>query len=147
MDSGNVDVGANGTFGDGESTAYEGNYLLDLDGGEPGTISTNITTVPGQSYELSFEWCRNPDSVTGVMFDIAHVPSAEVLINDTHLDTLVGDMVNSWLDPQWQLASYTFTATSSTTKLTFHSLSAAVDPGSISGIQLDAVYLTLSGGF
>jgi len=141
VESGSVDVGANGTWGYGLSTAYEGNYLLDLDGSEPGTISTNIATVLGQTYRLSFVWCRNPDSIEGVLGDTNHVPSAEVLINNSVVMTLVGDMENSWLDLQWQQASYTFTATGLSTELKFQSTSGNEDSGSISGIQLDAVYL------
>jgi len=115
--------------------------LLDLDGSEPGTISTNIATVLGQTYRLSFVWCRNPDSIEGVLGDTNHVPSAEVLINNSVVMTLVGDMENSWLDLQWQQASYTFTATGLSTELKFQSTSGNEDSGSISGIQLDAVYL------
>ena len=142
VDSGNVDVGIDGTWGDGQR-AFEGHYILDLDGSEPGAISTNITTTAGLNYRLSFAWCRNPNSIEWVLGDSPHVPRAEVLINDDYLDTLVGDMDNSWSDLQWQQASYIFTAVGPSTKLTFRSLSGGEDPYSISGIQLDAVSLTL----
>jgi hypothetical protein len=126
----------NGTWG---QTAYEGNYLLDLDGSEPGTISVNIPTAEGVTYKLSFAYARNPDSIDGGIFEEpAHVPAADVLIDDVQAIELVADSNNSWTDLQWQQESYTFTATSSLTKLTLKSLDVST---SVSGILFDAMHL------
>src|ERR1039458_4291572 len=73
VDSGSVDLAINGTWYG--NKADEGNWLVDLDGSDAGTISTNIPTMPGQNYVLSFAYSRNADSV-GVT-----IPSANVLIN------------------------------------------------------------------
>ena len=58
IDSGSVDVLPNGFNG---STADEGTNYIDLDGNSAGTISTNVPTVPGQLYVLSFAYAQNPD--------------------------------------------------------------------------------------
>ncbi|HEU6449380.1 MAG TPA: DUF642 domain-containing protein [Verrucomicrobiae bacterium] len=139
VDAGDVDVGANGTWGENhEGTAYEGDYLLDLDGDQPGTISTNIPTTAGKTYQLTFVWCRNPDSITGALGQPVHIPSAQVLINGNAVMSLVGNMNNSWANLDWQPATYAFTAASSSTTLTFKSTTAGT---TFSGIQLDAMDL------
>jgi hypothetical protein len=141
VDSGNVDVELNGWQGGGVPVAYEGTNFLDLDGSEPGTISTNVSTTIGQTYELTFAWCRNPDSTGGGgLSQPVHVPSAQVLVGNNVVMTMVGSMGNSWANLQWQQASCVFIATASSTKLTFHSLD---DSSSLSGIQLDAIYLKM----
>ena len=150
VDSGSVDIGNWGS--DGTPLAYQGDYFLDLDGSEPGTISIDLPTKIGQAYRLSFAWTRNTDSIHG--YDPEHgngpyVPTAEVWIDhDILLDTLVGNFLNSPTPSgfRWQYVSYTFTATHATTTLTFHSTSGDADSGLISGIHLDAVSVTPIGG-
>ena len=69
--------------------------------------------------------------------------TALVLIDGNPLGTLDGNINNSWSNLQWQQAFYTFTATSTSTTLTFESL----DTDSPFGILLDAISLTaLSSG-
>ena len=41
--------------------AKEGSQSIDLDGGVPGAISQTLTTVPGQSYVISFAYSTNYD--------------------------------------------------------------------------------------
>jgi hypothetical protein len=120
VDSGSVDLAVNGIWG---QQAYEGDFLLDLDGINPGTISTNIPTAVGQTYRLSFVYSRNPDGINGISgVGSPNTPSAQILIDGNPLGTLDGDIGNSWSDLQWQQAFYTFTATSTSTTLTFESL-------------------------
>jgi subtilisin-like proprotein convertase family protein len=135
VDSGSVDLAINGTwFG---NKADEGTWLVDLDGSDAGTISTNIPTVPGQNYVLSFAYSRNADSV-GVT-----IPSANVLINNNPVGTLVADFNNTWASLNWHSTSYVFTATSPSTLLTFHSLDAGKPwPAVAYGVLLDAINLT-----
>jgi glucuronoarabinoxylan endo-1,4-beta-xylanase len=136
VDFGNVDVATNGVWG---QTAFEGGWLLDLDGTTAGGISTNITTVPGQTYILHFVYARNPDSILGVMGNPPHVPQASVLINGSIVTNIAANYINTWANLNWQMVSYTFTATSSSTSLAFYSLD---PPGNFSGVLLDAVSLT-----
>jgi subtilisin-like proprotein convertase family protein/N-acetylneuraminic acid mutarotase len=126
LTSGSIDLLANGYHG---STAYEGNQYIDLNGSTPGTISTNITTIPGQSYRLDFAYARNPDGISSI-------PTANVSADGSLLGTIVASGVSSWASLNWQTMSYVFTATNSSTLLTFESTT----PGS-SGVLLDAVNL------
>jgi hypothetical protein len=138
VDSGNVDLAENGIWG---QTAYEGDFMLDLDGSDPGTISTNISTVTGQTYQLGFVYTRNPDGLTGALAypPDPTSPSAEVLINGNPMLMLVGNITNNWSNLQWHPTNFNFTATSSTITLTFHSLDSSNIPF---GILLDAINLS-----
>ena len=142
VDSGSVDLAINGTwFG---NKADEGNWMMDLDGVDAGTISTNIPTVPGQNYVLSLAYSRNADSV-GLT-----IPSANVLINNNPVGTLVANFNDTWASLNWHSTSYVFTATSSSTLLTFHSLDAGKPwPDVAYGVLLDAINLSsgLNDGF
>ena len=133
IDSGDVDIANTG--------AYEGNNYLDLDGWNPGEISTNIVTVSGTVYSLNFAYARNPDSITGAGGFPIHVPTAGISIDGNSLATVSANYINSWADLNWQLTNYIFTATSSLTHLDFKSLDALP---AASGVFLDAMSLTKS---
>ncbi len=133
IDSGDVDIVNTG--------AYEGNNYLDLDGWNPGEISTNIVTVSGTVYSLNFAYARNPDSITGAGGFPIHVPTAGISINGNSLATVSANYINSWADLNWQLTNYIFTATSSLTHLDFKSLDALP---AASGLFLDAISVTKS---
>jgi subtilisin-like proprotein convertase family protein len=126
VDSGSVDTCPTGTFG---STGYDGGWWLDLNGNNPGQISTNVATIAGQSYILSFAYTRNPGSFPAV-------PSAQVLVDSNALLTVSPGYTNSWTSLDWQTTSVVFTATSPLTHLSFASLSP-----SQSGVLLDAISL------
>jgi subtilisin-like proprotein convertase family protein len=117
------------------NVAYQGSYLLDLDGSVPGGISTNIVTTVGQSYQLSFVYSKNTDyAVAGYP-----IPSMQILINSNVLSTLVANLTNSHTNLNWQSTSFVFTATSPMTHLAFHS----IDPtGDSYGVFLDAISLS-----
>ena len=121
--------------------AYEGINYLDLDGWNPGEISTNIVTVSGTVYSLNFAYARNPDSISGTPGFPAHIPSAGISINGNSLATVSANYINSWADLNWQLTNYIFEATSSLTHLDFKSLDT---PPAASGVFLDAVSVTKS---
>ena len=128
VDSGDIEVVTNGGWYG--STPFGANhYFMDLNGSQSGTISTNIPTLPGQTYTLSFAYARNPNSPPTI-------PSAEILINGNPLGTVIANQLNSWANLQWQTTSFVFTATAPLTKLTFQSQSP-----SASGVFLDAVGL------
>jgi hypothetical protein len=133
VDSGSVDVIPNGFAG--SAMAYSGNYFLDLDGFNPGEISTNIATIPGQIYSLSFAYSLNPDYA-------AHAepfPQVQVLIDGNPLASFTVNITNTtWADLLWKTTSYVFTATSAVTSLQFKSLDA---PSDAYGVLLDAISL------
>ncbi|HEY2328838.1 MAG TPA: DUF642 domain-containing protein [Verrucomicrobiae bacterium] len=109
---------------------YEGNYFIDLDGSSAGGISTNITTVTGATYTLTFGYTKNPNGVA---------PKAQILINGNPLGTVAPSYATSVGSLNWQTTSFVFTATSPSTKLAINSLDSA---GSISGVFLDGFSLT-----
>jgi subtilisin-like proprotein convertase family protein len=137
VDSGSIDLVTNDTWG--QTLAYDGIWFVDMDGYPgydpenvgPGEISTNISTVAGQSYMLSFAYSRN--------FDAPFPPSMQILINGNSLGTLVANVNSTSANNDWQLTNYIFTATSTSTLLAFNSL----DPASDSyGVLLDDVSLS-----
>ncbi len=128
IDSGSVDVLPNGFNG---STADEGTNYIDLDGNSAGTISTNVPTVPGQLYVLSFAYAQNPDGSTP--------PAMQVLQNGNSLLSLTVSETNGWANLGWSTTSVVFTATSSVTTLTFQSLDSPADQF---GVLLDCIDLT-----
>ncbi len=159
--SGNANIGTGNYFGGGwlvnngsidtiappsystNSTADEGTNYIDLDGSAPGTISTNIATVPGQNYTLAFTYAQNAEGKNNGY----PTASMQVLQNGNSLLNLSVTQTNDWLNLGWTTTNVVFTATSDITTLTFHSL----DPdGDIFGVLLDCIDLTpanLNDGF
>jgi subtilisin-like proprotein convertase family protein len=124
VDSGDLDVLTTGTFG---STAYEGNYYIDINGNNPATISTNVATVPGQTYTLNFAYSKNP---VGGDHTVQLLQNTNVLLNLTVTTN------NSWESLGWATTSVVFNATSPVTAITF-----ASQTDGAYGVLLDAVYL------
>ncbi|HVU08754.1 MAG TPA: S8 family serine peptidase [Verrucomicrobiae bacterium] len=135
VDSGNVEDFRYDDFDAGP--AYEGDYLLDINGTIPGAISTNIATVPGTTYVLNFGYTRNPDTVAANV-----VPMINVLMGGNLLATLATTYTNSWANLDWQTAAYSFTATSTSTLLQIQSTNT---PGA-SGVFLDGFSLGIPSG-
>jgi subtilisin-like proprotein convertase family protein len=129
--AGDIDVYLNG-FPPG-LTAYEGVNFVDMNGFIAGTISTNVPTVPGQTYRLSFAYTQNPDGR-----DNGHPTAAvQLLANSSPLLTLSLTMTdNTWDNLGWATTSVLFTATSPSTAITF----ASQMPGAY-GVFLDDINL------
>jgi Protein of unknown function (DUF642)/PEP-CTERM motif len=109
--------------------AYEGNQYLDLVGqGGTGSIYQDLATSIGGVYTLTFAYSHNlftPSSATSASASLAVGSLVDVIMHDT------GDTSN--LD--WRIYSNTFTATDTTTRLTFTNLTGGVNEG----VFLDAV--------
>lgn len=130
VDSGSIDVGALGS-----APAYDGAFFVDLNGTSAGTISTNVPTVVGVSYTLSFAYSQNPDGwISGYP-----TASARVLQNGNALLTFTLNETNSasWANIQWATTSVVFTATAPFTQIQF-----ASQISNPYGVLLDAVSLT-----
>jgi subtilisin-like proprotein convertase family protein len=140
ISSGDIDVLLTGDLG---STAFEGTNYIDITGTFAGTITTNIPTVTGQTYVLTFTYCQNPGGPPAGY----HSASVQLQANGSPLLTLTVAMTNSWVNLGWTTTSLLFTATSPLTQLTFQSLDPAGDKY---GVQLDAIDLapiTWANGF
>lgn len=109
--------------------AFEGNQYLDLVGqGGTGSIYQDLTTVVGQAYTLTFAYSHNlftPSSATSASASVAAGTLFDIVAHNT------GDTSN--LD--WHIYTNTFTATDTTTRLTFTNLTGGVNEG----VFLDAV--------
>ena len=125
LNSGNALVLSTGYSG---STAFEGNYYLDISGTTTlGNISTNVSTVIGQTYLLSFAYSKNP---------VGGAHAVQLLANGSPLLAISVTTNNSWPNLGWATTSVLFTATSTTTIITFATLTP--DPY---GVLLDAIDL------
>jgi len=125
----NVNV-VNGTFSSTNGNlAFEGTQYLDLVGqGGTGSIYQDLTTSIGQTYTLTFAYSHNlfaPNEATSASASVAVGSLFGILMHNT------GDTSN--LD--WRVYTNTFTASGTTTRLTFTNLTG----GPNEGLLLDSV--------
>jgi hypothetical protein len=127
--NGNSNVVLGSFNSSGPNLAYEGNQYLDLVGqGGTGSIYQDLTTSIGQVYTLTFAYSHNLFTPTSATSASASVDVGSLF--DTFMHS-TGDTSN--LD--WRIYSNTFTATGTTTRLTFTNLTGGVNEG----VFLDAV--------
>lgn len=124
-----------------EYTAYKGNQALDLNGNNNGAIRQDFATIFGQLYSLSFAYADNPNIDTGEIGPSTANIEVTDLINNNSL--LFSDSISHSTSTNgppasadWKLFSRTFTAASTTTRLTFTSTSGSTPSA---GIILDDV--------
>ncbi|HTL57495.1 MAG TPA: S8 family serine peptidase, partial [Candidatus Limnocylindrales bacterium] len=103
--------------------AHTGDQYLDINGYNPGVVSTNLSLTPGRPYRLSFAFARNPNSLNPPV----RIPQAAVNLAGTTLLTLAPSAINSQTKLDWQTTSVVFTATSPVMKLQLQSLTAGQD--------------------
>ena len=125
-------------------SAEDGSFSLDLDGTEPGAISQTFDTAPNATYHVQFYLSGNPDpnSYCGGAANCVS-PSNKTLTVTANggqsgtysFDTSTFGNTHGSMD--WQLESYAFVATGSSTTLTF----ASTTPGAF-GPALDNVTMT-----
>jgi choice-of-anchor C domain-containing protein len=99
--------------------AAEGHQSIDLSGvGDLiGTIYQDVPTVPGQTYTLRFAFAGNPEDVDGAD------KRMKVYWNDGELaDLTVNTAGRSLTDMGWAYYSYSVTATGTTSRVKFQSL-------------------------
>jgi choice-of-anchor C domain-containing protein len=125
--------------------AADGSYSVDLNGDQPGAISTRFSTTAGATYYVQFSVSGNPaggpDDKTGTVqatggdlqgFDYNTASAGNTL----NTSDSTGDMM-------WAAEGYSFTATDSSTTLTFASTTPADASGSTwYGPALDNVTVT-----
>jgi choice-of-anchor C domain-containing protein len=125
-----------------------GGYSLDMDGITPGTITQTVNTVVGTSYTLSFYLSGNPDGgPTTKILDVSASPViGPVIPYSAYLYTLTttGPNSNSERNMMWEKETYVFTATSTSTLITFASGDQVNNPW---GPALAGVSLTPEPGF
>jgi formylglycine-generating enzyme required for sulfatase activity len=111
------------------TTAHSGNQSLDLSGEAPGSIAQSVVTTPGTTYRLSFWYSGQPfHPYDGDAY-------AEVFWNRGLVDAIHLPASPLPTDINWTFASYELPANTTSTLLTFDSLS----PNG--GIMLDDISL------
>ena len=106
--------------------SHSGLNAVDIDGNNPGSMSTNIATVPGRTYVLSFAFTRN-----GVISQGAtNLPrSAEVALLGVVTNIVSADPPSTCVNLFWRATNFTFVANSTTTTLRLRSLSVSGSGG------------------
>ncbi len=110
--------------------AASGHQSVDLNGYGKGSISQDLTTVPGQSYDLSFAMAANPSNSPWVV-------TMEFLWHGEVVDT-ISFYTHYGRDPGWVYLNYVLTAATDSARLTFGSL---VNDGT-AGAAIDDIVLT-----
>jgi choice-of-anchor C domain-containing protein len=108
--------------------AAEGGHTLDLNGNSAGTIEQSFATVPGQVYQLLFDYANNPDKPGRTATATATVTGAGTL-----LSRVIAHAGSTPRHLKYTRFLATFIADSATTTLRF----ASTTPGAY-GIILDA---------
>ncbi|MEL6505291.1 MAG: choice-of-anchor C family protein [Pseudomonadota bacterium] len=106
--------------------AEDGTGSIDLNGNSAGTLSQTITTIPGSTYELTFYMARNPNGDP--------TENLDVTIDGTTTPFSFSNGSTTTTSMGWEERSLFFTATGSSTTVTFSS----PQPGS-SGPAIDDV--------
>jgi len=131
VESGEVDVVNTNTWPD----AHTGTNLLDLNGLAAGSISTNVATVPGTMYLLTFAYAKNGNP--GYGDNPGFQPTADVQTNGQTITNIIYTGLNHYTNLLWSNGAVAFTATATNTKIGFVS----TYPG-IGGIVLDTIRLS-----
>ncbi|HAL04500.1 MAG TPA: hypothetical protein DCP58_05265, partial [Verrucomicrobiales bacterium] len=95
-------------------TAHSGDQFIELNGFEPGTISTNVITAVNQFYRLTFAYAKNPDSEDSLEMKVKVGSVIDLKV------TASVEGENKSLD--WEIKQLEFTATETSTKIEFKSL-------------------------
>jgi hypothetical protein len=130
--TGNVDIQSNAAGAKYATTAAHGNQWLDINGSELGAIAQVVPTVVGTKYTIQLSYTTNPfvDNIS------ATIRQMSLLANTTLLATLAKSPAAGETPSNlgWQAVSYSFTATTKLTTISFVSLT----PGD-EGIGIDNV--------
>lgn len=117
--------------------ASEGVRSIDLSGlGTGGSVSQQLATIVGNSYTVTFDLSGNPDAGVDTKFSVISISGSAPEIQT--YDVLA---TNSRTNMNWESRSYTFTAFSALSTLTF----ASAEPSPF-GPALDNVGIIDNGG-
>lgn len=118
----------------------DGAHSIDLDGTTPGSISQNLTTVVGATYTVTFDLAGNP---AGGPFGYPAVKTVQVSATGATPQSFSFDTTGKTLQNMgWAPEVYSFLATSTTTTLTFASLSGLIQGFAAFGPALDNVVVS-----
>lgn len=103
-----LELWANGFYGG----ASEGNQNAELDGNAPTKITQNVTTVPGATYELRFDFSARPDADSAADNNVDGLVNGAAIMNATANGSDITENT-------WSTHSETFVAATATTEIGF----------------------------
>ncbi|MDP3370868.1 MAG: PEPxxWA-CTERM sorting domain-containing protein [Brevundimonas sp.] len=132
VSGGSVDLTSSASFW---GPAYDGNFSLDINGWDPGTISQSFGTVLGQLYNVSFVYGRNvagaPDPATATV-----TAGGQTFFVSAAADGSFGSGHNMI----WKTGAFSFTGTGSPTTVTL-----AATSGGNGGVFFDKISVQSAG--
>jgi len=134
--SGNVDLHYS-TSCCGSFTAYDGDWSVDLNGNTAGSISQTVDTIAALKYDLTFWMASNPNCGPSER----QLSVSTGFASQTYTFSVFG---TSSQEPGWTQQTFSFTAVSSSTTITFQSLTsggcgAAIDDVAITENDVAAI--------
>jgi choice-of-anchor C domain-containing protein len=127
--------------------ASDGVDSVDLSGYAAGSISQTFPTVPGVTYKVTFDMSANPDGGPRV-YSMSVDATGNAAATYTYDTGAKGNSSNFYApngDMKWETMTYSFTATSASTTLTFSDITPPIIPYWF-GPGLDNVRLTFASG-
>lgn len=106
--------------------ASDGHHSIDLDGNWPGAIEQTITTVSGELYLVAFDMSGNPDPNTGFPPGWSAVKRVRVSATGATSSDFSYNITakgNTHANMKYEMHTYAFHATGTSTTLAFTSLS------------------------
>ena len=111
--------------------AHSGVQFLEMNGLEPGAISTNTVTEVDKTYRLQFAYAKNPDSDEPL--------EMKVFVGTVTNLTVTASVNGANNTLSWQMQDVVFTAKSANTQIRFQSLEPDVYAVMIDSVRLDEV--------
>ena len=112
-----------------EWTAHSGVQFLEMNGLEPGTISTNVATEVDKTYRLQFAYAKNPDADEPL--------EMKVFVGSVTNLTVTATIEEANNTLSWQIHDVVFTAKSANTQIRFQSLEPDVYAVMLDSVRLD----------
>ena len=111
--------------------AHSGVQFLEMNGFEPGTISTNALTEADKTYRLQFAYAKNPDADEPL--------EMKVFVGSVTNLTVTASIEAANNTLSWQMQDVVFTAKSANTQIRFQSLEPDVYAVMLDSVRLDEV--------
>ena len=112
-------------------SAHSGEQFVEMNGIEPGSISTNCTTEVGRNYRLRFAYAKNPEAEKQLQM--------KVFIGTVTNLTVTASIEGSNNTLSWKIQEVVFTAESGKTRIRFNSLEEEDYAVMLDSVRLDEV--------
>jgi len=130
--SNNIDIVPSTTI-----ATYAGDFSVDLNGLDRGTIEQTVLTTPGATYTLRWGISANPSARAGVPYAVLW--NGKVV----HEESVAFSPARNATHMMWQRRLLQLVATNSTSRLAFSSLLFGAEGPQLSDVSLDASWLEM----